>query len=46
MPKIDGYRLIAWRDGSRVRLFTRLDETLSIDRGSRAAEPADLEAFS
>src|SRR6266404_3052655 len=23
MPKIDGYRLIAWRDGSRVRLFTR-----------------------
>jgi hypothetical protein len=23
MPKIDGYRLISWRDGSRVRLFTR-----------------------
>ncbi len=23
MPEIDGYRLIAWRDGSRVRLFTR-----------------------
>jgi len=23
MPKIDGYRLIGWRDGSRVRLFTR-----------------------
>ena len=22
MPKINGYRLIAWRDGSRVRLFT------------------------